>query len=166
MLFTGSVSADDGECCYQKTVGSDSYTLLSNPSAVPPECSNTCAYQRDGLPGSQFCFKPGNLPVKCIFWVFKLINKYGGSTSFSGNITFAYDGEDSETIPYSVGPVGPDATFEFPIPAEATVQSITAEDTSGLLLAETCVSFTGPTFGRSFEIFYFPDPKGCKVFLI
>ena len=150
----GSVPADDNDCCYQKTVGPDSYTLVDTTAAVPAECINTCVYQRDGQPGEQFCFKTGDLPVNCISKQFKLINKYPGS-NFSGNITYSVNFA-LFVDPYTVGENG---TFIFAIPSETIVQTITAEGS----VPGTCVSFDGPTSGTTFDIFFVQLSTLCIV---
>merc|ERR1711915_615879 len=53
------------ECCKLKTVGDYNYTLVDVPTNVPSECLNSCAYARDGEPGSKYCFAPGDQPVTC-----------------------------------------------------------------------------------------------------
>merc|ERR1719320_1626443 len=54
------------DCCTSKTVGTYAYTLLEAESA--PDilgCQSPCVYQRDGEPGSRYCFKKGDLAVTC-----------------------------------------------------------------------------------------------------
>ena len=51
-------------CCPSKTVGDFSYSLVETEASVPAECFN-CTYARDDVPGSLFCFAPGDLPVHC-----------------------------------------------------------------------------------------------------
>ena len=51
-------------CCYKKTVGSKSYTLLESRDNVPKHCKNSCVYREDGTL-QEFCFANGSLPVTC-----------------------------------------------------------------------------------------------------
>merc|ERR1719312_1107154 len=53
-------------CCTSKTVGTYAYTLLETEVAQDTlGCQSPCVYQRDGEPGSRYCFKNGDLPVTC-----------------------------------------------------------------------------------------------------
>merc|ERR1719312_399764 len=54
------------DCCTSKTVGTYAYTLLEAESAPDTlGCQSSCVYERDGEPGSRYCFKKGDLPVTC-----------------------------------------------------------------------------------------------------
>eukprot|EP00091_Calanus_sinicus_P001939 TRINITY_DN11964_c1_g1_i1.p1 TRINITY_DN11964_c1_g1~~TRINITY_DN11964_c1_g1_i1.p1 ORF type:complete len:202 (-),score=13.05 TRINITY_DN11964_c1_g1_i1:236-841(-) len=54
------------DCCSSKTVGTESYTLVTSDVVMPSECVKSCIYQRDGqLEKQLYCFAPGHLPVVC-----------------------------------------------------------------------------------------------------
>ena len=79
------------DCCFSKTVGPYSYTLLDNESA-PPElgCMSSCVYQRDGEENSKFCFKPGQLPVECTYEVPMEISIFNNVAYVAYGTIFAY----------------------------------------------------------------------------
>jgi len=56
-----------GPCCYKKTVGDVSYTLINDDDSttLSYRCLSNCVYEADNKPGSMFCFARGDLPVKC-----------------------------------------------------------------------------------------------------
>jgi len=56
-----------GPCCYKKTVGNVSYTLVQtdDDTAASLGCISNCVFEQDGQPGSRFCFTRGNLPKIC-----------------------------------------------------------------------------------------------------
>ena len=174
-ILLGSVAAaaiKDPNCCYKKTVGSESYTLLENiTGAVPAECINSCIYERDQQPGSQFCFKMGNLPVKCRRYL-EIHNTYL-EFNFLGQITINILGTNPGITPpptffvdYSVGPGG---TYWHQLFIQNSIKYITA--TSETIILGECTSY--PSFGSSpspsdyrFEIVPFPpNTMTCKVLM-
>merc|ERR1719233_878346 len=64
----GFVQGEGGnDCCMSKTVGPHNYTLVDNDAAATTMgCKSPCVYQRNGEPGTRFCFKTGDFPVSCI----------------------------------------------------------------------------------------------------
>ena len=58
-------------CCFKKTVGDLSYTLVNSEDtsiASRYGCISNCVYHQDDLPGKLFCFADGDLPATCTGW--------------------------------------------------------------------------------------------------
>jgi len=61
--YTGAASIP--QCCKEKSVGGVSYTLLEETDTARYGCKSNCVFEREGSPGSRFCFKEGDLEVVC-----------------------------------------------------------------------------------------------------
>ena len=46
-------------------MGGVSYTLLEETDTARYGCKSNCVFEREGSPGSRFCFKEGDLEVVC-----------------------------------------------------------------------------------------------------
>ena len=97
-------------------------------------------------------------PVCDLLPTVTLKNKFRGSTSFSGVITFASGSTTSYTV-------GPGENIEIPITTGTKVQTIIAKAGLDSIFPGTCMTFNGPTDAVKFKIDYYPDPKGCRVFM-
>jgi len=66
LLLAGSLALQD-QCCFRKTVGTVSYSLLSDQptTSVPDQCLNDCVYTVTGTSSPKFCFAAGHLPTEC-----------------------------------------------------------------------------------------------------
>ena len=56
------------ECCTKKKVGSHTYTQVPGDTDGFDDCVPDCVYERDGVPGSRYCFQsmgPDPQPVTC-----------------------------------------------------------------------------------------------------
>jgi len=56
------------ECCAQKMVGDDHYTLWHDlfHRSLPYECLNDCVYTKTGTSSPKFCFVRGDLRTECL----------------------------------------------------------------------------------------------------
>jgi len=56
------------ECCTQKIVGDDHYTLWHDlfHRSLPYECLNDCVYTKTGTSSPKFCFVRGDLRTECL----------------------------------------------------------------------------------------------------
>ena len=52
-------------CCKEKTVGGVKYRKTGDEDTSKFGCVENCAYEKVDSPGPKFCFKNGNLKVKC-----------------------------------------------------------------------------------------------------
>merc|ERR1712215_325487 len=91
----GFMLGEEGNnCCTSKTVGPHAYTLIENE--VPSNsmgCKSPCVYERDGEPGTRYCFKTGDLPVTC-----------RDSLSFVVNLKFQNQLGNAVTVTVTVNP--------------------------------------------------------------
>merc|ERR1719446_1916346 len=69
-IFHAVISKGDRQCCGSKTVGLFKYTLIGNEADLDQfGCKLPCVYEKNGEPGSKFCFKSGDLPVTCAYYI-------------------------------------------------------------------------------------------------
>ena len=54
-------------CCLRKQVGGETFTLFPSKEADSSYgCLSTCVYEKDSVPGSEFCFKEGEFEAICL----------------------------------------------------------------------------------------------------
>jgi len=52
-------------CCTKKTVGGVNYNLVEEQDTSGYNCLTSCVFEKEGEPGSRFCFAAGSQPVNC-----------------------------------------------------------------------------------------------------
>merc|ERR1719430_1797547 len=52
-------------CCTKKTVGGVNYNLVAEENTSGYNCLTNCVFEKEGAPGSRFCFAAGSQPVNC-----------------------------------------------------------------------------------------------------
>jgi len=66
MVLVQTGAGEESTCCWNKTVGAYSYTLIHNHTApIPSTCKNNCIYERNDQDGSRYCFAVGENQVQC-----------------------------------------------------------------------------------------------------
>merc|ERR1719352_1613220 len=56
------------ECCAQKVVGNEFYTLFNDVfhGSIPHQCLNNCVYTKTGTSSPKYCFERGDLQTECL----------------------------------------------------------------------------------------------------
>merc|ERR1711872_311748 len=62
--FSGMPIGEE-ECCTEKVVGDNAYTLVGKMNTKAYKCLNDCIYKRKDGSGSKFCFAAGDEKVEC-----------------------------------------------------------------------------------------------------
>merc|ERR1712142_14989 len=64
--YAFAAGASLGDCCEEKTVGDVTYRKIGVEDTSTYGCESGCTYEKVGYPGSKYCFKKGELPVRCV----------------------------------------------------------------------------------------------------
>jgi len=66
-VFLSIVAAQPVEevCCTKKEVGGITYNLVGEQDTSNYNCKSNCIFEKEGKPGSRYCFASGTQPVNC-----------------------------------------------------------------------------------------------------